>query len=323
MPLDHEYRKLVESQLDECDAALADKPNLAAIFDEQWRKEHRERMLNADSPFDVSYPSTYAKPHQDIFYPPDYQQRLEEGAGVLLPKLDDGEKNHLIQRMRGSGGPSAELSAEEELLLARGFAEEFGADAISFPSVLPDQDTPEFHVTVQGHAIEIEAKGLIDEQEVRELNKHAMRTGQLCWTSYSPSIGNIGRLRAAVAKKLLTKATGAARVLVLTQYTPWITPVEGVPLIRTLATNPAQFDIPEEKHALAIAYVTDRWITGVWFNADVVSRLGLDVKDRESMRGALKASFYSRSGDVFFHEQQGEAEQGTMIATMIRIAHGG
>ena len=100
MPLDPEYRKFVELQLDECDAALADKPNLAAIFDEQWRKEHRERMLNADSQFDVWYPSTYAKPHQDGFYPTDYQQRLEEGADVLLPLLGGAEKNHLIQRMR-------------------------------------------------------------------------------------------------------------------------------------------------------------------------------------------------------------------------------
>lgn len=319
MPLDPEYRKFVESCLDECDAALADKPNLVAIFDEQWRKEHRERMLNADSQCDVWYPHAYAKPHQDDFYPTDYQQRLEEGAAVLLPKLHEGEKNHLIQRMRGNGG----LSAQEELLLARGFAEVFGRDAMSVPFVPADQDTPEFHVTVGGHAIEVEAKGLIDEQEVRELNEHAMRSGQFGWYSLSPSIGKIGRLRAAVAKKLLTRAIGDARVLALTQYTPWITPVEGVPLIRALGTDPAQFDIPEEKHALAIAYVTDRWIVGVWFNDGVTTRLKLGVEDRESIRRALKASFYGRSCGVFFHEQQSEEEQRAMLGTMMRIAHGG
>lgn len=318
MPLDPDYRAFVESQLDECDAALVDKPNLASIFHPAWRADHRAKMLNVDSPIDVSYPSAYAKPHQELFYPTDYQQRLEDGAAVLMPKLDDGERNHLIRRMRGVGC----LSADEELLLARGFAHVFTDNAISFPSVPRGQDIPEFHVSVGGHIVEVEAKGLTDEQEVRELNEYMLRSGQHSWSSFNPRIGNLSRLRAAIAKKLLTNATGDARILVLTQYTAWITPTEGIPLIRALATNPAQFDIPAEKHALAITYATDRWIAGVWFNSAVVDRLCLTPVDQELIRRALRVSLYDRASGVFFSEQQSDDEQTAMIAKMVRIAHG-
>ncbi len=319
MPLDPDYRKFVECQLHECDAALSGTPNLASVFDEAWRKEHRAKMLNADSAADVWYPSSYAKPHNDMFYPSDYQQRLEEGAAVLLPKLDAGEKRHFISRMRGAGC----LSAEEELLLARGFARVFGPDAISFPKVNKGQDVPEFHVSVSGRTIEVEAKGLMDSDEVRRLNEYAIRSGQMCWVSGSPSIGDIGRLRAAVAKKLLSTPTGDGRVLVLTQYTPWIHPAEAIPLVRTMGTAPEKFGIAPEAHALAVAYVTARWVAGVWLNEGVSQRLGFDTTTREQVRRAVRESFYPRKGGVFFDETIDERRERELIAELIRIAHGG
>ena len=241
MALDPEYKALVESQLDECDAALADKPYLAGIFNEAWRQEHRANMLGADSRADVWYPASYAKPHNDLLYPPDWQQRLEEGASVLLPKLDKRERKHLFSRMRGNGC----LSAEEELLLARGFAQVFGPDRIAFPRVGKDKDVPEFHVSIQGTTVEVEAKGLHESEAVRQLNSHAIRTGQLSWITMNPDIDPLRRLRQAIAKKLLSGRTGDVRILVLTQYTPWITPVEAVPLIRGLAIDPGHFGIPK------------------------------------------------------------------------------
>lgn len=319
MALTPEYKKFVESQLDECDEALSDKPHLAAVFDATWRAAHRQKMLNAASPADVWYPSSYAKPHNDMSYPPDWQQRLEEGAAVLLPKLDDGERAHLIKRMRGAGCQSA----EEELLLARGFARVFGPDAISFPRVDKGQDVPEFHVSVSGRTIEIEAKGLMDSAEVSQLNEYAIRSGQYSWCSFSPTIGDVGRLRAAVAKKLLSTPTGDARVLVLTQYTPWIHPAEAIPLVRTMGTAPETFGIDAKAHALAVAYVTARWVAGVWLNEGVVQRLGFDTGTREQIRRAVRESFYPRKDDVFFDETIGESRERELIAEMIRIAHGG
>ncbi len=319
MALTPEYKKFVESQLDECDEALSDKPYLAAIFDAQWRAEHRQTMLNAASPADVWYPSSYAKPHNDMTYPPDWQRRLEEGAAVLLPKLDAGERNHFVRRMRGGGC----LSAEEELLLARGFARVFGPDAISFPKVNKGQDVPEFHVSVSGRTIEVEAKGLMDSDEVRRLNEYAIRSGRMCWVSCSPLIGDIGRLRAAVAKKLLSTPTGDGRVLVLTQYTPWIHPAEAIPLVRTMGTAPETFGIAADAHALAVAYVTARWVAGVWLNEGGAQRLGFDTATREQVRHAVRESFYPREGGVFFDETIDERRERELIAELIRIAHGG
>jgi len=319
VPLDHDYQRFVERELDECNAALDDKPNLAAVFDHSWRKEHRSKMLNANSPAEVWYPSSYAKPHNDMFYPPDYQLRIEEGAAVLLPRLDDGEKNHLIARMRGSGC----LSAEEELLLARGFARVFGADAISFPRVNKGQDVPEFHVSVSGRTIEVEAKGLMDSAEVQQLNEHAVRSGQNAWCSFSPTIGDVGRLRGAVARKLLSTATGDGRVLILTQYTPWIHPADAIPLVRIMGTAPETFGIASDKHALAVAYVTARWIAGVWFNHAVSRQLGFDVAGCEQIRRAIRESFYPRAGGVFFDETNSEQREQALITEMIRIAYGG
>ena len=139
----------------------------------------------------------------------------------------------------------------------------------------------------------------------------------------NPDIDPLRRLRQAIAKKLLSGRTGDVRILVLTQYTPWITPVEAVPLIRGLAIDPGHFGIPNEQHALAIAYVTNRWLTGVWFNVAVERTLRVDEGSRELIRQALKDSFYERRGGVSFHDQQNEAEQRAMIADMLRIAYGG
>lgn len=319
MPLEPEYRRFVEQQLDECDAALVNRPSLAAVFNKQWREEHRRKMLNAESSANVSYPSSYAKPHQSLFYPPDYQQRLDEGASILLPKLDSAERAHFTERMRRSGC----LSAEEELLLARGFAKAFGDSSITFPAVPRDKDRPEFLVTVAGRQIEVEAKGLMDSAEVTALNQSAIQSGEMGWISYSSSIGDVRRLRVAAAKKLLSERTGDARILVLTQYTPWIHPAEGLTLLREMAVAPDGFGIPSDHHPLAVAYVTGRWIAGVWFNEAISARIGLDAASKESLRAAVKDSFYPRRDAVFFDETNSDARQQELIAQMIRAAAGG
>lgn len=253
MGLDPECRKYVEKMFDESDAALAERPNLAAVFDRRWRREFRERTLNAQSRADLSFPNSYAKPDQEFMHPEDYQDRLEQGLAILFPKFDEGERNHFVQRMRGDGC----LSAEEELLLARGFADTFGANAITFPRVRRDQTRPEFHVSVEGRTIEIEAKGLLDSKEVQQLNESTARSGQHHWFSFSSTIGDIGRVRSAVAKKLMSQTTADGRILVLTQYTLCHMVDEVVPLLRDMALDPGQFRIPQQQQALAIAYVLD------------------------------------------------------------------
>lgn len=319
MPLDPEYRQFVERQLDECDAALVGKPHLASVFDDAWRGDHRAKMLGANSRAEVSYPPSYAKPHQEMFYPPDYQARLEEGAAVLFPKFDRREKEHFIQRMRTNGGPSC----EEELLLARGFAEVFGPDAISFPGGSRNKPRPEFHVVLAGRQIEIEAKGMLDSAEVQRLNADAIQSGEFGWCSFSPTIARVSRIQNQIAEKLLSDQTGDGRILVFTQYTPWPTPDEAIPLLREMATAPEHFNVPPQKHPLAVAYVTARWITGVWFNESVARRLGIDSVAREHCRSALRASFYPRTANLLFDESNSEQREQELIAEMIRVAYGG
>lgn len=319
--LNPDYRRVVESMLDECDAAIVGKPQLAEIFSPEWRSAHRAKLLGAASDLDVWYPSSYAKPHGDFNYPADWQNRLEEGAAVLLPKFDAAERNQFIARMRCEGGSC--LSAEEELLLARGFANEFGGSAISFPQTVRGEDVPEFHVQIGETIVEVEAKGVMEEQAVRELNEYAIRSGQMSWVSTNPHIGDVGRLRAAIAKKLLSHTTGDIRVLALTQYTPWIDPFEAIPLIRTMATSPDTFNIPAEKHPLAITYVGRRWSIGIWLSNAVASRIGLDVTSRDRIRSALRGAFYPRSDGVFFDEATPESREGELIAKMTRRSYGG
>lgn len=314
MPLSPEERAYVEQQLDECDAALLDKPNLARVFDAAWRAEHRAKMLAVDAWYDVWYPSSYAKPHNDMFLPADWQDRIEEGAAVLLPKFDKAELAHFVQRMRLGGS-----STEEELLLARGFASVFGAGAISFPKVNRNSPRPEFHVTVGGLEIEIEAKGMLDSAEVRALNEHALRSGELCWSSFNPRIGSVTRVQQQVKEKLLSATTGDVRVLVFTQYTPWPPPWDVVSLLRRMAASPETFAVPLDKHPLAIAYVTYRWTTGVWLSVAAAQRAGLGPADLQCVRAAIGASFYARSDGLLFDETNDDKRERELIAQMRRI----
>jgi hypothetical protein len=284
--------------LDRCDAALADKPTLSEVYDPSWRDSFRRQTRSADCMADVSYPSAYAVHVLELFYPADYQRRVEDGAAVLLGKLGSADRNHVVSRMRGNGC----LSAEEELLLARGFALEFGDDALVAPPEDSSQPRPEFIARVQGgHEFDVEAKGLLDSQAVQSLNDCARRFGTGGWFTFG-QVDSPDRLRAGLARKLLRTRDGFPRIVVLTQYTPWLTPDVTIPLVRQLALSPEDFDIPECKHPLAIGYVCQRGIQGVWFNRDVQERHCIEDDIRERLRTAICSSFYPRPDDLFFDE---------------------
>lgn len=242
-----------------------------------------------------------------------YQHRLEEGAVILLPKLSKKEKNHLIKRMQGDDY----RSAEEELLLARGFALEFGRDSITEPSSDPSSQRPEFVVNVNSYAIDIEAKGLQEPDCVRQLNENARQVGQNFWLSDDPAIDNIGRVQSALKKKLLHCIEGRIRVVILTQYS-WPRPDMSINLIREVARNPDCLKIPQIKHPLAVAFAFAgrRYIQGVWFNTSVMcsSRMGNDLCER--LRRAIRRSFYPRPDGLFFDEKINDTEHRDMLDKM-------
>lgn len=313
MPLTEEQKQDLEKNLDKCDAALDDTPMLTTIYDATWRQKLRERLLSVDSMNDVAYPGAYKAPLYEALgqLPVCYQHRLEEGAVILLPKLSEGEKNHLIKRMLGDGC----LSAEEELLLARGFVLEFGSDAITGPSGDPSSQRPEFVVNANSFAIDIEAKGLLDSARVRQLNENARQVEQNFWISGDPEIDNIRRVQRALKKKLLHCIEGRIRVVILTQYS-WPTPDKSINLIREVARNPNCIEIPQIKHPLAVAFAWERYIQGVWFNPSVMcsSNMGEDLCER--LRRAIRRAFYPRPDGLFFDEKIDDTEHRDMLDKM-------
>ncbi len=309
MGLTENEMEYLSRTLDKCDAALTGKPTLESIYDPAWRSQFRQRTLAANCLADVAYPSAYAVHVLEMFYPVDYQQRLEEGARLLLVRLPVSERNHLVERMRGAGCQSA----EEELLLARGFALEFGDAAVLPPPGDSSRPRPEFVVQATGVEIDIEAKGLLDSQEVQQLNDCARRFGTGGWFTFG-QVDTPNRLRAGLARKLLAAKEGVPRIVVLTQYTPWLTPDVTIPLIRQLALSPLDFRIPDVKHPLAIGYVFQRGIQCVWFNQSVQDRHGVSADLRERLRRAVCRSFYPRPDRLFLDETSDARLEQDLIA---------
>lgn len=297
MSLTERERQSLERVLNQCDAALADKPTLASVYDAHWRAEFRKQRLNSESMADVSYPSAYAVHILEVTLPADYQMRIEEGARILFSKLADADTSHLIERMRWTDC----LSAEEELLLARAFALEFGENAILPPPGNRSERRPEFILHANRLEIDVEAKGLRQTERVQELNQSAIRSGTGGWFTFE-KVDDPARLRAAVARKLLVARENVPRIVILTQYTPWLTPDVAIPLLRQLSLSPQEFQIPEDKHPLTIGYVCHRRIQGVWFNKRVVTSRNVGIELQERIRTAIRNCFYPRSDEVFFDE---------------------
>lgn len=300
--------------LDKCDEGLTNKPTLASIYDQTWRQKFREKLLETKTLNDLSFPGAYGGPYffEGLgFYPKDYQDRLEEGAIILLPKLDKSEQNHLIKRLRGVGS----CSAEEELLLIRGFTPEFGIDAIKGPVGNKDKPRPEFFITIDEQNISIEAKGLYDSKIVRELNKSAINSGRYCWISTEPSVGDPNHVRANLAKKIFKSACHSPCIIVLTLYGAFDF-LTGIDLSRQMAIKPSDFRISAGEYPLAVALVFNRLIQGVWFNESVVQRICISKDTKKRICNAIQNSFYPRNDGLFLHEGMTNDEHNAAVNSM-------
>jgi uncharacterized protein YuzE len=302
--------------LDKCDEGLKDKPKLAFIYNQIWRKKFCKKLMEAKSLSDLSFPGAYGGPYffEGLgFYPQDYQNRLEEGANILLQKLNKSDKNNLVERLRGVGS----CSAEEELLLARGFASQFEVNAIEGPNGSFSSPHPEFYVSVEGHSIAIEAKGLLDSKTVQDLNEFSISSGQYGWISVDPSIGDESHVRGALVKKILKSSVHNPCVIVLTLYGSFDF-LAGIDLARQMAITPSNFAIPEEAYPLAVSLVSGpRCIQGIWFNLSTFQRIGISEQAKEKIRTAVKNSFWPRPDGVFLYEGMSNCEHNKAV-DMIR-----
>jgi len=315
MPLSKEEQQYMENQLDRCDEALADKVVLASVFDAEWRRAFRVNVLSADRMEDIGCPTAYAATMTIYreWLPADYQSRLEEGAEVLLPKLCDADENGLISRLRGPGC----VSAEEELLLVRSFALEFGKNAIVGPQGNASQTRPEFMVLVNGLEIAIEAKGLLDSENIRLHWQAARFVGHNYWVSpFDTTDQDLKRVEHAIKKKIQQVSAVGSGIIVFTQYTAWPPADMTVNLMRRMVLEPSTYGIDDPHAVLAVGYVGYRLIQGVWFNPHAAEQCCIESVLRDRLRKALRDSFYPRPDGVFFDEAMDEESHRAMLDKM-------
>lgn len=305
MALSQEETNCLTATLDKCDAALTDKPTLSKIFGNTWRARFREQVLASDSYVDVAFPEAYHAPCL-VDRPPDYQQRIEEGATIILTKLKGWARKDFFSRLQCR----EPASATEELLLARGFFNKFGDIETSQGNRAASR--PEFTVFIDGHTIAVEARGLFNSRTVQKLNEGSWRRGQHYWISTDPTIGNSFRARKALVEKLLESADDLPQITVLTLYSAFEL-LTCLTLARQMALKPESFGIPQEKFPLAIALASDRLLQGIWFNNSVEERLCFSGDTKEDIRAAIKNSLYPRTDEVFLHEEMSDEEHDSAV----------
>lgn len=311
MELTPEDKAQKKANFDKCDAALSDKPILSSIYDSNWRKNLREKALSAQKHGEVTYGAMgYAAPlFEELGHcPKSFQYRLEEGAGILLPKLGKKEKGHIIKRMQGL----IPISAEQELLLARGFALEFGTQAVKAPQGPVDKPRPEFEVYINGKQIDIEATVLMDSEKVRQLDSITRQLGENFWISCT-EVDDIERVKNKIKEKLKRTVKDIGLIVVLNKYAKFLHSVDVINLIRQIILESQALHICDRQYPLAIAYTCRYFIKGVWFNDTVVQEIGFDKKTKDRICKAIQNSFYLLNDGVFFHEGMTDEEHNATI----------
>jgi hypothetical protein len=272
-----------------------------------WRAEFRKRILNVDSSLDVGFPEAYYAPCL-IDVQSDYQQRLDEGAAIFLARLKGQARQDFVLRLR-SREPA---SATEELLLARGFVKEFGD--IEPPLGNRAAPRPEFTVSIGAHRVAVEARGLMNSRRVQQLNDNSWRSGQHCWVSADPTIGDPIRVRKALAEKMLESADDSPRITVLTLYSAFDA-LGGIDVARQMAVRPERFGIPQAKFPLAVALASHRWLQGIWLNDSVAQRLGFSEDIKSHIRAAIGSSLYLRADGILLQEGMSTQEESVISAS--------
>ena len=285
-----------------------DKPILASIYDVNWRKELRENALSTHKRREVTYGAMgYATPFlTDIV---DYQDRLEEGASVLLPKISKREKEHIVKRMQGL----IPISAEQELLLARGFKRQFGVDAVKAPQGPLNKARPEFEVHIDGKQFDIQATVLIDSKKVRQLDCITRQLEENFWISCT-EVDYVERVKNKIKEKLLKSARDTGLIVILNQYAKFLHPIDVINLIRRIALDPQILHICDWQYPLAISYVCQYYVQGIWFNLSVAQRMYISKQTKERIRIAIKNSFWPRPDGVFLHEGMSEDEHSKKLS---------
>lgn len=248
-----------ETDLRLCEAEISKRPNLASIFDEQFRENIRMSVLTGKS---QGPPYIYAFPIQHDRYPEQYPlyllDRIENGLELLLKITPNKERNELERRMKDGNG----LSVEEELITLSGFRDAFGDESISLSVNPRGTKKAEFVVSAHDCRFAVECKGLLDPQRIQSLNEGAIEQGIFHWFGYFRPGSDEHRFGQAVREKIEKNQGDLPTIFMITQYTPWVDPGAAKQIIdQILLENDENTD---HGRSIAICYIIDRLFQGHW-----------------------------------------------------------
>lgn len=279
--------------LDKCDAALADKPHLSAVFDQGWRANLRARALAEPQDPAFGYPTAYWWPMLEVLdrvaFPSEIQARIETGLDVLLPKMVARDRSEVSARLR-AGGPSV----CDELLAAAAFAAEFGREAVTVPAAAPHERKPEFFVEVPPARWAVECRQLQDNREVQARNDQMIQTGQP-WIAPARPSHDANRMRGAIVDKIRRAQGGGPTFIILTSYTPWLMPDEMQAVVQGILCEPASVGLTEADPPIGIACLFWTVVQGAWFCEPACAAASIDGPVRERIRRTIVRGFVPRT----------------------------
>jgi hypothetical protein len=280
--------------LDRCDAALCDKPRLAAVFDAAWRAELRSVALAEPQDPAFGFPMAYWWPMLDVLnpggsFPPDIQRRIETGLDVLLPKMASRDRGEMTKRLR-----LGEPAACDELMATAAFAAEFERDAVKWPGGGPHERKPEFFVEPSQSRWAVECRHLRDNLETRIRNAEMVQSGHP-WTAWARPEQDANRMRTAIIEKIKRAQGSGPTFIILISYTPWLLPVEMQAVICQILCQPEAVGLAASQLPIGVACLSWYVVQGVWFCEPACTSASIDGPMRERVRRAIVRGFVPRT----------------------------
>ena len=284
-----------------CDAALADKPRLSAVFEPTWRASFWADVLAQPEAAAASGPVAYWLPMmgqlEPGLFPPKLHAGVEAGLEVLWPQMTPDDQREFAGRLR-SHDP---IAACDELLAAAGFATEFGHSAVRWPSAARGQRKPEFFVECPTTRWAVESRFLQDNAQVRSLNAGMMES-ERGWIAHLEPNHDPTRMQRAIVKKITRKQGRGPIFIILTSYTPWLMPDSMQAVIRGILRDATSVGLRESELPVGVACLTWTIVQGIWFSDAACAAASIDAALRDRIRRAIVSGFVSRSDGALLTE---------------------
>jgi hypothetical protein len=156
----------------------------------------------------------------------------------------------------------------------------------------------------------------MDSNEVRQLDCITRKLGGNFWISCN-EVDYVERVKNKIKEKFVKSAADTGLIVVLNQYAKFLHPIDVINLIRQIALDPQILHFRDWQYPLAISYVYQYYIQGVWFNLSVAQKISISEQTKEQIRTSVKNAFWLRPDGVFGDEVMSECEHNKAV-DMIR-----